>query len=220
MSRFAILNENIPKKVKSSKNEYKNEYYSNNSRNFTSFTSNKNNLYNDLKNKDNQLKQQEQDKKNLLSLNNFPELENIILIKNNQVNSNDNLSFMDKLKTQPILNEIEDIVKPGWILINTTPNTNIINIIYSNDLPKEEIKEEDLPKEEIKEEDLPKDDLPKEEDYYLFFKIFQSLDNLYKNYTNQYIENWGEDEWEKMFKFENYDYTYFDKLDELNDIEN
>ena len=210
MSRFAILNENIPKKVKSSKNEYKNEYYSNNSRNFTSFTSNKNNLYNDLKNKDNQLKQQEQDKKNLLSLNNFPELENIILIKNNQVNSNDNLSFMDKLKTQPILNEIEDIVKPGWILINTTPNTNIINIIYSNDLPKEE----------IKEEDLPKDDLPKEEDYYLFFKIFQSLDNLYKNYTNQYIENWGEDEWEKMFKFENYDYTYFDKLDELNDIEN
>jgi hypothetical protein len=33
---------------------------------------------------------------------------------------------------------------------------------------------------------------------------------------------WGYEEWEKMFRFPNYDYEYFDKLDELyeNDMNN
>ena len=37
---------------------------------------------------------------------------------------------------------------------------------------------------------------------------------LHEKRTNEYKELWGEDEWERMFIFPNYDYEYFDKLDE------
>ena len=37
--------------------------------------------------------------------------------------------------------------------------------------------------------------------------------------TNEYKEFWGESEWERMFVCPNYDYEYFDKLDEAYEIE-
>jgi hypothetical protein len=38
---------------------------------------------------------------------------------------------------------------------------------------------------------------------------------FYEKRKSEYIDNWGEDEWEQMFTFPNYDYHYFDKLDEI-----
>ena len=46
-------------------------------------------------------------------------------------------------------------------------------------------------------------------------EIINDLSLLYEKRTNEYKELWGEDEWERMFIFPNYDYEYFDKLDEV-----
>jgi len=45
-------------------------------------------------------------------------------------------------------------------------------------------------------------------------KIIKRLSLLHDKRTNEYKESWGEDEWERMFICPNYDYEYFDKLDE------
>ena len=45
-------------------------------------------------------------------------------------------------------------------------------------------------------------------------EIVLALSLLHEKRTNEYKELWGEDEWERMFICPNYDYEYFDKLDE------
>jgi hypothetical protein len=47
------------------------------------------------------------------------------------------------------------------------------------------------------------------------YAVLNGLVNLHERRTNNYINNWGYDEWEKIFRFPNYDYYYFDRLDEL-----
>jgi hypothetical protein len=44
--------------------------------------------------------------------------------------------------------------------------------------------------------------------------VFQRLIDLYRVRKHEYINRWGIDEYDKMFMFQNYDYDYFDKLDE------
>ena len=46
-------------------------------------------------------------------------------------------------------------------------------------------------------------------------KVFNTLIELHQKRTNEYIDNWLYDEWEQMFRYPNYDYDYFEKLDEL-----
>lgn len=50
-------------------------------------------------------------------------------------------------------------------------------------------------------------------------EIIKALSNLHEKRTEEYIELWGEEEWERMFIFPNHDYEYFDKLDEAYEIE-
>ena len=45
--------------------------------------------------------------------------------------------------------------------------------------------------------------------------VLDALADLYERRDEEYIEAWGYEDWEKMFRFPNYDYNYFDKLDEL-----
>lgn len=45
--------------------------------------------------------------------------------------------------------------------------------------------------------------------------VLDALADLYERRDEEYIEAWGYEDWEKMFRFPNYDYHYFDKLDEL-----
>ena len=49
----------------------------------------------------------------------------------------------------------------------------------------------------------------------LAYNVLDSLVALYEKRDKEYINLWGYDEWEKTFKFQNYDYDYFDRLDEL-----
>ena len=46
------------------------------------------------------------------------------------------------------------------------------------------------------------------------FNSIQRVVDLYNNRKNNHINKWGTDEYDKMFLFQNYDYNYFDKLDE------
>ena len=49
--------------------------------------------------------------------------------------------------------------------------------------------------------------------------MLNALASLYDKRTNDYIAMWGYDEWDETFRFQNYDYDYFNKLDELDNIE-
>jgi hypothetical protein len=46
--------------------------------------------------------------------------------------------------------------------------------------------------------------------------VFQRLVNLHQSRKYEHIRKWGIDEYDKMFMFQNYDYEYFDKLDQQN----
>jgi hypothetical protein len=46
-------------------------------------------------------------------------------------------------------------------------------------------------------------------------EILEKLTDSYINWTNNYIETWGEEAYINRYVCPNYDYEYFDKLDEL-----
>jgi hypothetical protein len=46
-------------------------------------------------------------------------------------------------------------------------------------------------------------------------EALDALVELYDRRDNEFIDTWGYEEWERTFRFPNYDYEYFDRLDEL-----
>jgi len=103
-------------------------------------------------------------------------------------------SFAEKTKTVIIVKEIdpEEFVEPGWAVFKYNKTTNERVTLYG--------------KTTI---------LDKEEYELTSYDSIQSFIHLYKTRTNEYIHSWGEAEYENMFIYPNYDYEYFDKLDEL-----
>jgi len=143
----------------------------------------------------------EKEKKNALSIESFPELvkvnnPNKILIIENTSSFIETLKKVDK-KVLEAESE-KKIVQPGWIILTRDIATNqtIMNISkkYENDYVKTD-----------------KD---------LAYDVVDQLVYLHEKRTTEYIDSWGEDEWEKMFQFQNYDYHYFDKLDEIYEKKN
>ena len=49
--------------------------------------------------------------------------------------------------------------------------------------------------------------------------IMKALVDLYENWKENYINTWGQEEYERQYLFPNYDYEYFDKLDEIYELE-
>jgi hypothetical protein len=45
--------------------------------------------------------------------------------------------------------------------------------------------------------------------------IMGRLAEMYETWKEYYIETWGYEDYERNYRFHNYDYEYFDKLDEL-----
>jgi len=131
----------------------------------------------------------EKEKEKLLANENFPDL-----VNNNKNTENKTpvlkTGFMDKVKTVKkvaTVNEKIRHIKPGWVEITRDPITrNIITI--SNPIFSNV--------------------------HYNETNVLHALVALHKKRTKEYIEQWGYDTWEKMFRFTNYDYEYFDKLDE------
>ena len=134
-------------------------------------------------------KKKEQEKMAALAIESFPELVKVApqLIVENTSN------FLEKLKTRVNTTEkpVKHEVKPGWTEIKYD-HVNRHTIMTSSLKPVYEKTEEDLK-----------------------YEVFDNLAYLHEKRTAEYIDNWGEDEWEQMFLFPNYDYYYFDKLDEI-----
>ena len=47
------------------------------------------------------------------------------------------------------------------------------------------------------------------------YEVLDHLVYLYEDRKTTHIESWGEDDWNRMFTFLDYDYHYFDKLDDI-----
>ena len=85
-------------------------------------------------------------------------------------------------------------LKPGWLLLKHDRKTHT-TVWKSNEIFNSE----------------PVEKTPDE----LAWDALDELIALHEKRTNEFIDTWGYEEWERTFRFPNYDYEYFDKLDEL-----
>lgn len=125
---------------------------------------------------------------------NFPSIGNVPI----KINIKSRLDYIDLLTQsnnteQPIVTSrsIENI-DPGWVLLRRNKSTSK-TIIRENNVTA----------------------IPEKTDYELAISTLNTLVSLYEKRTKEYIDIWGYDEWDQMFTFPNYDYDYFDRLDEL-----
>jgi hypothetical protein len=146
----------------------------------------------------NEKKRLEEEKAKNLSIESFPEL-----VKSSKLETTSNMpSFLEKIKTEvdkkPELKSKEqtltETLQPGWTLFTFDKKINKIKMVEKRIIRNGS---ESL----LNEIDIA-------------HNVLDALANLHENRRQEYINNWGEDEYEKMFIFPNYDYDYFDKLDE------
>lgn len=145
----------------------------------------------------------EKKKLDLLTINNFPELSTTCSGKKRQENV---LSFLDKLNlTQPEIIKDENCIEPGCVVISLDAKTRKPIFTYGETAQNNDTNVNP---------------------YVNPYDVLDTLVALHVERTNDYINLWGYDEYEKEFMFQNYDYNYFDKLDEeyeeeiLRNIEN
>ena len=146
-----------------------------------------------------------------MDISNFPEIKNISIasINKNKNKETDKTSFADMMKNstqnldgdKKVTTEEDEIVKHCCICIKHDVKTNQPKWIYGEGCLKMELDKQN-------ENDVS--EVLDEEPIY----VFERLTKLYQNRKNDYINKWGYDEYDKMFLFQNYDYEYFDKLDE------
>jgi hypothetical protein len=166
--------------------------YDNKKREEYSSSNNNNNKFIDEKEK----KIKEEQKKIIINDSNFPTLTNEKTDEKTNETTNETtnktLNFIDKVKTivnseEELLNE--EYIPPGYLVLKRDKNTNKIIRKYG-EMPNYFEEKEITPSE-----------------------IIDKLVYLYEKRKEEYINLWGEEEYEKMFLFNNYDYYYFDKLD-------
>ena len=132
-----------------------------------------------------------------LAIENFPDLVDNKKIENKKIENIQPVlqtGFIDKVKfvkQKPTVNQNISHIKPGWVEVRRDPITRQL-ITTSNPIPGNTSDDDD--NNEI--------------------KVLHALVALHEKHTQEYIDLWGYETWEKMFRFPNYDYEYFDKLDE------
>ena len=85
-------------------------------------------------------------------------------------------------------------LEPGWLLLKHDRKTHT-TLWKSNEIFNSE----------------PIEKTPDE----LAWDALDELVALHEKRTNDFIDTWGYEEWDRTFRFPNYDYEYFEKLDEL-----
>jgi hypothetical protein len=129
-----------------------------------------------------------------LTIENFPDL-----VKNKKTENTQQAlqtGFIDKVKFVKKVtstNEKVNHIKPGWVEVRRDPITRQI-ITTRNPIPGNTSDDDYNDDNEI--------------------NVLHALVALHEKRTKEYIDLWGYETWEKMFRFPNYDYEYFDKLDE------
>jgi hypothetical protein len=153
----------------------------------------------------------------LLKEDEFPDLATPVNINSN-INKNTNVkSFSSLLKKDEEINEtsdinevIDEIIPPGWSYYKYTKIKNGL----CGDTNSEVTIKIQKPFIEKKFEIIRQKVILNEAE-----EIINALSLLHEKRTNEYKESWGESEWERMFMSPNYDYAYFDKLDEAYEAE-
>jgi hypothetical protein len=190
---------------KSDRNSFKQSYDDRNKRNYITNNYSKQQL--DRRANEERLKKEEDDKNELkrrevaLAPESFPEL---ITTKktDSKEKSNNYVNFSEMVKTKIVEKKCEeedneDIdfknLKPGWALIKKDRSTGKIITRYKESL--------DPPREKTEKE--------------CALDVLNALVKLHERQKAEYIHLWGYDAWEQMYIDPNYDYGYFDRLDEL-----
>lgn len=145
-------------------------------------------------------KEREEKIKQSLASESFPELITAQIDKK-EVSSMNYLNKLQNIGKEPdkkshkadIDLEYENL-KPGWAIAKKDPITGKIITKHKPSL-------DPVPREKTQQE--------------IGLDIINALVELHEKRTEEYINMWGYDTWEKMFRFPNYDYDYFNKLDEL-----
>jgi hypothetical protein len=144
-----------------------------------------------------------------INTNNFPEL--VADFKEDNI-INDSKSYIAKLTQQnSVIDKIDqDLVdlKPGWVLLKKNSLTG--KTVVKKHPEKNVIKEEEVKYSETNVEEEQKYD---EKD------IFDSLIELHEKRRQEYIDNYGYEEWERKFKFPNWleEEAYLERMEqELN----
>lgn len=137
-------------------------------------------------------KEKERLRDEALQENNFPDL----AIGKKEENKTFILNYAEKIiKEDTIIQDIteqsKNNMKPGWMTIRKDINSN--KIIYEDN-------------SEYKEKTITLKQAAK--------NVLNALVNLHEKRTREYIDDYGYETWENMFRFPNYDYNYFNKLDE------
>jgi hypothetical protein len=121
----------------------------------------------------------------LLTMNkkNFPDL--VVNVKKDDVTQRQTISYLDKFKKEELkdtenINEDLEKLKPGWVLLkrDSVTGRTIIKSHPENNEMQEKIEEQKI-----------------------VYDISNPLAKLYQRRTDEYIEQYGYDEWERMFKF-------------------
>jgi hypothetical protein len=107
-----------------------------------------------------------------------------------KINYIDKLNLSKKVNFEPIAEE-EEKVEPGWVKLEKNKITKKITIKYGK-----------------------RTYLSDDEKVMTSEDILSTLVKSYERRKNEYIRDWGEESYEKTFKFVNYDYDYFERLDE------
>ena len=131
---------------------------------------------------------EEKAKQELLKIENFPDL--IMSASKNDSTEISKISYIQKLKKQDIVKKDTDSdlenLKPGWLLFKSDPLTRR-TIIKSH--PETNIIEKNKEKNKNKNKNE------------LGMDIINALVKLHEKRTEEYIENYGYEEWERFFKF-------------------
>ena len=100
--------------------------------------------------------------------------------------------------TKVVVDANIETLPPGWLSLKKDPTSN--KIIW-------------------RENKLKNTDPVEKSENEIATETFDALAELYDRRDNEFIDTWGYEEWERTFRFPNYDYNYFDRLDELADEE-
>ena len=107
-------------------------------------------------------------------------------------------SLSNNQPTKVVVDANIETLPPGWVSLKKDPASN--KIIWRENKSKNA------------------DPVEKSENE-LATEALDALVELYDMRDEEYIDTWGYEDWERTFRFPNYDYEYFDRLDELADEE-
>jgi len=167
-----------------------------------------------VRNLEKQKELKEKEIQKALASENFPEL--VSTKKSVITEENRNLSFADKAKIA-IINENEDSLETefdkdfdsipvGWAFIKKDKTNN--SIVIKKECKRNKARTYELELESEFESESES-----------IYDVLASLTKLYEKRRREYIDKWGHDEYNFLFKFPNYDYEYFDRLDDLYEAE-